>query len=91
MKKMIKKIRRLEIMLGADSKKIQPSEKKILNLARRSYYSSKKVFRGEILNEENLILLRPSDNNSLKIEDKAKIFNKKSKKNINAGELIKLK
>ena len=91
MKKMIKKIRRLEIMLGADSKKIQPSEKKILNLARRSYYSSKKVLRGEILNEENLILLRPSDNNSLKIEDKAKIFNKKSKKNMNAGQLIKFK
>ena len=89
MKLMVNKIRNAEIMLGKGNKKIQKNEKKIIHLARRSFYTQKKIKIGEIMNEKNLIALRPSLINSYGLADKAKIFKKRCKKNMNKGAILK--
>ena len=62
-------------------KKITENEKKNFNSCRRSFYLKKSVKKGEKIIMEDLMALRPYVKNSLKIENKKKLINKKYNKN----------
>ncbi len=55
----VKMIRLTEKMLGDGIKKIQPSEIEVRKVAKRSIYLRKDKKKGEIIKEEDLIILRP--------------------------------
>ena len=75
------------IYLGKGKKvKLEKEEKKNYNNLRRSIYATKNIKKNEILNENNISILRPFKKNNIK--NYKKIVNKKSKKNYLSGELI---
>ena len=55
----VKSIRLTEKMLGDGIKKIQPSEKEVRKVARRSIYLRKNKRKGEKINKKDIITLRP--------------------------------
>ena len=59
MKKMVLSIRRVEKLLGNEKKIIQDCEKKIIPYARRSFYYSRNINKDSILEDKDLLLLRP--------------------------------
>ncbi len=58
---MIKNIRNVEIMLGSENKKVMPSEKKNLNIGRKSLIASSKIMKGDRFSKNNIIIKRPGD------------------------------
>ena len=86
MKQLVSSIRRAELMLGFEEKKIQKSEVKNLPLIRRSIYSKDVIDKNFILKEDMIQILRPS--NFYKPNDLKKILNKKFKKKLAANRAI---
>ena len=60
-KKMVEGIRQVGIILGSKTKKVSQSEKKNIEIARKSIVASKKIIKGEILCEANLLVKRPGN------------------------------
>ena len=58
-------------------------------LQRRAIRASKNLEAGETINEKNIISLRPCPGNGILPYEKEKILNKKIKKNISKGDIIK--
>ena len=83
LKKMITSIRNIEqAMSGDGQKKVSNSEKKNIAIARKSLHLKYKVSKGEILREEDLIVLRPGDGISpLRLNE---VIGKKTKKTLEA-------
>lgn len=54
-------VRRAEIMIGTGEKVVTASEKKNINIARKSIVARRSIKKGEILSEENLICKRPGN------------------------------
>lgn len=61
LKRMIKAIRNVEKALGTGEKKPMFSEIKNMAIARKSIIAKRAIKKGEILNEENLIIKRPGN------------------------------
>ena len=78
----------MEIALGYNEKRILNSELEGLKKARRSLYAGTDIKKNEYFTEENISILRPA--NGLKPIDINKFKDKKSKKNIKKGTLLKL-
>jgi len=60
LKAMVKGIRNIEKALGSSIKKPTPSERPNIKIARKSVVASCSIKKGDILNEENLAVKRPS-------------------------------
>tara|TARA_B100000900_G_C20507470_1_gene686504 strand:- start:95 stop:1159 length:1065 start_codon:yes stop_codon:yes gene_type:complete len=90
-KKMVDESRRLELALGSKIKKIEKNEKESFFVQRRGVYTLKKLKKGEKLNKEDVICLRPYIKNTISPFDINKFFGKKLKQNIKKNVAIKKK
>lgn len=61
LKQMVASIRNIEKAMGSSEKKISPSEKKNIKIARKSIVAKRDIAQGEKLTEENLSVKRPGD------------------------------
>jgi len=86
MTKLVKSIRRTSIMKGLYLKKISKSEKKNLNLMRRSIYAKTKINKGEKITMGKIKMVRPF--NSLSTNKIKDILNKKAKTLIKSNQAI---
>lgn len=59
LKRMVDGIRKVEQALGASVKEIAPEEEELRRFASRCIFSTRDIKAGEILNEENIDILRP--------------------------------
>lgn len=59
LKEMVRSIRNIESALGSSEKKVSPSERNNIAVARKSIVASRRILRGEILNSDNLTTKRP--------------------------------
>jgi N,N'-diacetyllegionaminate synthase len=84
----IRKIRKVELMLGKPKKILGKFEKKNLTSIRKSIYAKKKIKKNEIFTENNISVKRPAIGLSPMYWDK--IIGKKSKKKFSIEELIKI-
>ena len=84
----ISNIRRSEKMLGSAKKIATPPEKKIKKIARKSIVAKKKIKKGELFSDNNLSIKRPGT--GLDPRHYFKLLGKKSKKNYQIDDLIKL-
>ena len=89
MRNLVKSIRDIEKMIGNKNKKIQPDEKKIINLARRSFYALKNIKLGEKITFNKISPMRPYLKNSYNFDNIEKIINKKSWQYFKKGDVIK--
>jgi sialic acid synthase SpsE len=80
MKDLVSTIRKTELMLGLEDKRIQKSEFKNLNLIRRSIYSAYNLDKNSSIKKNMIKILRPG--NIYKPNDLKIILNRKIKKKI---------
>lgn len=59
LKEMVRAIRNIERALGSSKKKVSPSERSNIAVARKSIVASRIIKKGEILNSDNLTTKRP--------------------------------
>ena len=84
---MIKNIKDSIISLGSGKKKPSKSEKKNIKIVRKSIVAKKKILKGEILSNKNLILKRPAL--GIPASKWYKLIGKKAKKNYHKDDFIK--
>lgn len=58
---MVRTIRNIELALGSPEKKVSPSEKENLSVARKSIVAARGIKKGELLGENNLTTKRPGN------------------------------
>ena len=58
---MVRAIRNIELALGSPEKKVSPSEKENLSVARKSIVAAREIKKGELLGEDNLTTKRPGN------------------------------
>lgn len=85
-KKMVEGIRQVEKILGSKIKKVSRSEKKNIEIARKSIVASKKIIKGEILSATNMLVKRPGNGISPMKWDQ--IVGSRAKRNYNEDEQI---
>jgi len=59
-KSMIERVRQLEIALGSSRKFVVEEERETVIVQRRGLYANKKIGKGEIINEDAIVALRPA-------------------------------
>ena len=59
--KLVKDIRRTELMLGSESKFVQPEELEMLKVSRKSVVAATKIQAGQKIKAEHLLLMRPGE------------------------------
>ena len=57
--KFVKNIRNTEIMMGKEKKLIYKNEINLAKIARKGVYIKNNLNKGDVLEEENIIFLRP--------------------------------
>jgi N,N'-diacetyllegionaminate synthase len=75
---MVSQIRKCEILIGSDIKKITNSEIKNIKKIRKGIYAKKTINKGEKFSDKNICIKRPF--NGSKIQNFKKIIGKKSYK-----------
>ncbi len=88
LKKLVLSIRNIEDALGSNAKKLTNSEKKNINIVRKSIVASKNIFKGELFSEQNITLKRPGTGIPANKWDK--VINKISSRNFKKDDFIKL-
>ena len=86
MKKMVTKIRKVELMLGSNKKVISKNELKNFKLMRRSLYFTQDLQQGTILKKKHFKIVRPFKN--FGPEDIKKFLGKKLKKNVKDSDIV---
>ena len=86
MKELVLSIKKTELMLGTEDKKIQIGEAKNLKLIRRSIYSANTIDKNTVIMNKMIKILRPA--NIYKPQDLNKILKKKIKKKIEAYKVF---
>tara|TARA_X000001036_G_C20680144_1_gene805609 strand:- start:412 stop:1422 length:1011 start_codon:yes stop_codon:yes gene_type:complete len=86
MKSLVENIRKVELICGKYQRNRVESEKKFYNHIRRSFAVNRKKNKGEIINNKDLILLRPALGFSPDL--KKKILGRKLKKELKEGSII---
>ena len=86
-KTMVKNIREVEIALGVSKKQLTKSERKNINIVRKSIVAKKDIFKGELLTEKNITTKRPAGGISPLFWDK--LLNKKSKRKYKIDQYIR--
>lgn len=59
LEKLIRDIRRAESMLGSGIKKIEEEEKEMRIVSRKSVRAARKIYKGEVITDQECVLLRP--------------------------------
>lgn len=88
LKEMVRCIRNIEKALGDGIKKLTESEKKNINIARKSIVAGRNIKEGEIFTEKNLEIKRPGDGISPMRWDE--IIGQKAKRDFKEDELIEI-
>lgn len=88
LKAMVDAIRNIELAIGVHEKCISPSERKNLEIARKSIVASRDIKKGEVLSEANLTVKRPGNGISPMRWDE--ILGKRAIRNFQTDELIEL-
>jgi N,N'-diacetyllegionaminate synthase len=87
LKAMVQAIRNIEMAISGDGqKKPSPSEQKNISIARKSIHLSISMKQGEIIEANNLLMLRPGD--GISPMDVDKIIGKKLNQNLEAGSKL---
>jgi len=86
LKRMTKRIRKIEIALGDGIKRISSSEKKNVKIARNSIVAARNIKKGERFTSKNLIMKRPG--NGISPMKLFKVIGKIAKKSFSEDELI---
>ena len=87
LKKMVCKIRNVEIALGNPVKKPTKSEKKIMEIIRKSIIAKNEIKKGILIKQDMLIIKRPGT--GLQPSEIKKIIGKKAKRTIKKDEILK--
>ena len=90
-KNMVLETRRLEKSLGDGFKIVENNENKSFYVQRRGVYLNKKVKKGHILKNEDLVCLRPYVKNSISPFEISNYLGKKIKKNLNKNSILNKK
>lgn len=88
LKAMVKTIRNIELALGSKIKIPSDSEKKNIEIGRKSIVALFPIKKGDLLTEKNLTVKRPGKGLSPMLWDE--IINKKAMKDFDADELIQI-
>lgn len=88
LKAMVKSIRNIEQALGTGHKTISESERKNIEIARKSIVAAKDIKEGEIFTEENITVKRPG--NGISPMEWEYVIGKVAKRNFQEEELIEL-
>lgn len=86
---MVKSIRNIEMALGSGIKEPTPSEIKNMAIARKSIHAARDIEEGSIIQEQDLVMLRPGD--GISPMDMNKIIGKVANGNINIGQKFEFK
>lgn len=89
-REMVDRTRELELALGSEIKEVMENEKESSVVQRRSIHVNKDIKEGDVIKEEDLIMLRPELPNSFPPYVKAKIVGKVAKSNIDSNTHIKV-
>ncbi len=84
LKRLVDEIRNTEIAMGSKIKKITNSEKKNKKLIRKSIHSKKKIYKNQIITENDIYIVRPEG--GLHPKYFKKLIGKKSKRNYSVGD-----
>lgn len=87
--KMVNYTKNLDVILGDKIKKLTKSELKTSKLVRKSIYAKSKIYKGQIIKQEDIKLMRPLGKGISPLNIN-KILNKKSKKDYDENEQILL-
>ena len=88
---MVVETRRLERSLGDGIKRVELNETNSFFVQRRGVYTTRKIKKGEILKNEDLISLRPYIKNSLSPINLNKLIGRKVNKNLDKNMVMKIK
>lgn len=88
LKEMIMGIRNIEKALGDGKKKPSESEKKNIEIARKSIVASKFISKGEVFTEDNITVKRPG--NGISPMKWFEVLGQTAKKNISEDEMIEI-
>lgn len=86
---MVRAIRNTEQALGTPRKKVSPSERKNIAIARKSIVASRPIARGELFSEENITVKRPGNGVSPMLWDN--VLGMSAPRSFGYDELIELK
>ena len=87
LKELVQNVRRAELMLGNGKKEVTDSERKNMEIARKSIIAKKDIKKGEVFTEENLTCKRPG--NGISPMYWYEILGKKAEYDFKEDELIK--
>ena len=90
-REMVDRTRELELALGNPIKKIENNEKESIIVQRRSIRTKKDLFKGDLVNQEDLEVLRPCPKDALPIYKLNNIIGMKLKNDIKKGDYLKNK
>jgi N,N'-diacetyllegionaminate synthase len=88
LKDMVRAVRNIEEALGNGIKKVSSSERKNIDLVRKSIVAARNIKKGEVFTHENITVKRPGTGMSPFEWDK--VTRKKAKKNFERDELIEI-
>ena len=88
-KEMIDRSRELELSFGSKLKKIESNEIETVVLQRRAIRANQDLSIGDKISKENVIMLRPCPMDALPPYNLEKILEKKLKKTIKSGDIIR--
>lgn len=88
LKAMVKSIRNIEQALGSGHKTISESERKNIEIARKSIVAAKDIKEGDIFTEDNITVKRPG--NGISPMEWENVIGKVAKRNFQEEELIEL-
>ena len=90
-KKLVKKVRDLEVMLGNGIKKVEFNERETIIVQRRSLYAKENIIIGQKITKKHIIPLRPFLKDGFGADAIKEIVGKKSRINIANGNILKKK
>ena len=87
-KEMVEKTRELELALGSDKKYVSENEKETLIIQRRCLRATNDLEKGTVINEKDLIALRPAPHDSIKPNEKSLLLGKKLTQDVKKGDFF---
>ena len=88
-KEMVDRTRELEFSLGSNLKKVEENEKETVILQRRAIRAKRKLFKGEVISQDMLEVLRPCPKDGIPPYNIEEVLNKTLNIDVLAGDCIK--
>ena len=87
---MVERSRELELALGTTEKRVMGNEKETVILQRRAIRAARVINEGDIIDKENLVMLRPCPNDGLPPSRIDEVIGKKALRTINCGDCVRI-